>query len=207
VTCSAPCNRPASPGPPGQPLDEGLSVVAGDSRTTPRRARSSRATSFQTIMHERINTVRCPDQLGHYVGMTPKPEDAGLTTGRGKWILPIGDGTVTQIRIDYAFTLVLEAWIDIRIETPFTYGAGDDTRRFEPADAPAMAPLLALHQSAVTSAEIRKDGRLTLVFADGAVLMVPPDEQYEAFTVAGSLPSLRRGFHFVAIPGGGLARF
>jgi hypothetical protein len=148
-----------------------------------------------------------PDRLGHYIGMAPQADDAGLTEARGKWVLPIGDGRVTQIRIDYAFTLVLESWIGIRIETSFAYGIGDDSRRFEPSDASGMAPLLALHQSAVTSAEIRKDGRLTLVFADGAVLVVLPDERYEAFTVAGSLPPVRRGFHFVAIPGGGLARF
>jgi len=70
-----------------------------------------------------------------------------------------------------------------------------------------LAPLLGLHQATVTSAEIRKDGRLTLAFADGGVLLVLPDERYEAFTVAGSLPPIRRGFNFVAIPGGGLARF
>jgi Family of unknown function (DUF6188) len=144
---------------------------------------------------------------GTISGVTPQAEDTGLTEVRGKWILPIGEGRVTQIRIDYAFTLVLESWIEIRIETSFAYGIGDDTQRFEPSDAPGLAPLLALHQSAVISAEIRKDGRLTLVFADGAVLVVLPDERYEAFTVAGSLPPIRRGFHFVAIPGGGLARF
>jgi hypothetical protein len=51
-------------------------------------------------------------------------DDAGLTEARGKWILPIGEGKVTQIRIDYAFTLLLDSWIEIRIQTPFTYGPG-----------------------------------------------------------------------------------
>src|SRR5437764_10371387 len=79
-----------------------------------------------------------------------------------KWILPIGEGKVTQLRIDY--------------------------------------------QATITSAEIRKNGRLTVAFADGAMLEVLPDERYEAFTMTGSLPSIRRGFSFVAIPAGGLAR-
>lgn len=134
-------------------------------------------------------------------------DDAGLTEVRGKWLLPVGDGKVTQLRIDCAFTLLLESWIEIRIETPFRYGPAGDKRQFEPSDAPGLAPLLALHQATVTSGEIRKDGRLTLAFADGCELVVPPDERYEAFTVTGSLPPVRRGFSFTAVPGGGLARF
>jgi hypothetical protein len=138
--------------------------------------------------------------------VTPADE-AGLTEARGKWVLPIGEGKVTQLRIDHAFTLLVDSWIEIRIETPFTYGPEDDVQRFEPSDAPNLAPLLWLHQATITSAEIRKDGRLTLAFAGGAKLEVLPDERYEAFTVAGSLPPIRRGFNFVAIPGGGLAKF
>lgn len=122
-------------------------------------------------------------------------------------MLPIGDGKITQICIDFAFTLVLESWISIRIETPFSYGIQSAMQQFEPSDGPGLAPLLALHQATVTSAEIRKDGRLTVAFADGNVLLVLPDDQYEAFSVAGSLPPIRREFKFIALPGGGLARF
>lgn len=68
--------------------------------------------------------------------VAPQPDDVGLTEGRGTWVLPIGDGKITQIRIDYAFTLVLESWIEIRIEMPFTYGPEGGLRRFEPSDAP-----------------------------------------------------------------------
>jgi hypothetical protein len=143
---------------------------------------------------------------GHHGGVSALRDDAGLTEVRGKWLLPVGDGKVTQLRIDYAFTLVLESWIEVRIETRFRYGPAGDAQEFEPSDAPSLAPLLGLHQATVTSAEIRKDGRLTLAFAD-AELVVPPDERYEAFTVTGSLPAIRRGFSFVAVPGGGLARF
>jgi hypothetical protein len=56
--------------------------------------------------------------------VAPQPDDAGLTEGRGTWA-PAGDGKITQIRIDSAFTLFLESWIEIRIETPFTYGRED----------------------------------------------------------------------------------
>jgi hypothetical protein len=134
------------------------------------------------------------------------PDDAGLTEGRGKWVLSVGGGTVTQIRIDHAFTLLVESWLAIRISTRFTYGPPGDPRWFEPSDAARLAPLLTLHQATVTSAEIQKDGQLTVVFTDGAVLSVLPDDQFEAFTVTGDLPPIRREFTFVARPGGGLAR-
>ena len=138
--------------------------------------------------------------------VVPPADDVGLTEARGRWLLPVGDGRITQIRIDDAFTLVLEQWIVIRIESPFTYGPRSG-QRFDPSSPAGLAPLLVLSRATITSAEVRKDGRLTLVFADGAVLEVLPDEKYEAFTVAGSLPPVRREFKFVALPGGGLARF
>lgn len=150
--------------------------------------------------------MRCQDQLGHHVRVALNPDGTGLTEARGKWVLPVEGKTVTQIRIDQALTLLVD-WIEIRIESPFSYGAPDSARQFDPADTPGLAPLLGLYLATLMSGEIRKDGRLTIVFADGSVLVVLPDERYEAFTVAGSLPPIHRGFHFVAIPGGGLARF
>ena len=139
--------------------------------------------------------------------MVAQADDVGLAEAGGRWILPIGEGKVTQLRIDYGFTLLVDSWIEIRIETAFTYGMEDGVRRFEPSDASGLAPLLRLHQATVTSAEIRKDGRLAVAFADGAVLEVLADERYEAFRVTGSLPPVHRGFNLVALPGGGLARF
>lgn len=143
----------------------------------------------------------------HHGHVSAPPDDAGLIEARGSWLLPVGEGKVTQLRIDFAFTLVLESWIEIRIETAFSYGAAGKARQFEPSDSGSLAPLLGLHQATVTSAEIGKEGRLTMAFADGSRLVVPPDQHYEAFTVTGSLPPVRRGFSFTALPGGGLAVF
>ena len=101
---------------------------------------------------------------------------------------------LSEGRVDYAFGLLIESWIEIRIATSFTYGTQEDRHQFEPSDAVALGPLLRLHQmTAVTSAEIRKDGHLAMVFADGAVLMVAPDERYEAFTITGKLPPFVAG--------------
>ncbi|MEU7920734.1 DUF6188 family protein [Micromonospora zamorensis] len=139
--------------------------------------------------------------------MTERVEPTGLIERTGKWLLPVGDGVVTQLRIDFAFTLIVEARIEIRIETEFSYGAPGGESRFDPSTSTSLAPLLDRHQAQITAAEISKDGRLTLTFADDAVLVVEPDDQYEAFTVTSMPPPGFRGFRFVAVPGGGLAQW
>jgi hypothetical protein len=139
--------------------------------------------------------------------MAERMHPHGLIERADRWLLPVGDGTVTQLRIDFALTLVIESWIEIRIETEFSYGAPGAERRIDPALSTALAPLLDRHQAQITAAEIRKSGRLTLTFADDVVLVVEPDDQYEAFTVTSAPSSGVRGFRFVATPGRGLARW
>ena len=139
--------------------------------------------------------------------MTAHVEDAGLVEIHGGWLLPVGDGVVTQLRIDFAFTLLIEAWLEIRIQTTFSYGTVADVRRFDPQDAPGLAPLLDRHQARVAVAEIRELGRLSLTFADEAVLVVESDDRYEAFTVVGQRSAATRTFLVVATPGGGLSRW
>ncbi|MEU8112811.1 DUF6188 family protein [Micromonospora sp. NPDC048947] len=139
--------------------------------------------------------------------MTERVNPTRLIEQSGKWLLPVGDGVVTQLRIDFAFTLIVESWIEIRIETEFSYGTPGAESRFDPSTSTGLAPLLDRHQAQMTAAEIRKDGRLTLTFADDAVLVVEPDDQYEAFTVTSMPPPGFRGFRFVAVPGGGLAHW
>jgi hypothetical protein len=121
-------------------------------------------------------------------------------------VIPIGDGLVTQIRVDYAFGLSIDSWIHVRIESAFTVERGGQVQSFDPAETQTLAPLLRLHQAKVTEALARKDGVLTLTFDDGSTLTVPPDDQYEAFTVNGELPPVRRRFMLAALPGGGLTR-
>jgi hypothetical protein len=53
---------------------------------------------------------------------------------------------------------------------------------------------------------IRKDGLLTVTLREHTVLVVEPDERYEAFHMTGSRPPIDRGFRFVAVPGRALAR-
>ncbi|WP_157742452.1 DUF6188 family protein [Micromonospora chokoriensis] len=137
--------------------------------------------------------------------MTERVDHNGLTEHSDRWLLPVGDGVVTQLRIDFAFTLVIEAWLEIRVETEFSYGVPGAECRIDPCVSAGLGPLLDRHQAEVTAVEVGKDGRLRVTFADDAVLLVEPHDQYEAFTVAGTPPSTSRRFLFVAVPGGGLA--
>ena len=138
--------------------------------------------------------------------MTTKPEPSGLYSRRAHWILPCGDGVVTEVSIDFCFSLVVETWIVIRISTPFTIFRSGVTMRFDPEDTASLAPLVTLHQKRVTEALIRMDGNLKVTFSDGSVLCVEPNAHYEAFQVSGKLPPVERKFEFISLPGGGLAR-
>ncbi|MEV2241084.1 hypothetical protein [Micromonospora sp. NPDC049891] len=40
----------------------------------------------------------------------------GLIEQPGKCLLPTGDGVVTQLRVDFTFTVMIESWIDNRTE-------------------------------------------------------------------------------------------
>lgn len=130
----------------------------------------------------------------------------GLTDRRGRWVLPLEHGEVTQLAVDFAFTLVIDTWISIRIESPFSVTRQGLERIYDPGAPTELGSLLDLHKAVLTSAEVVKDGHLRLEFANGDVLSVSPDEHYEAFTVNGHLPPLERRFTLVALPGGGLAR-
>ena len=120
------------------------------------------------------------------------------------WVLPLRGRSVTQCRVDYAFTLLFtepDASYEIRIEGPFvlSHAQGADVR-IDPDDAPAArGPALALLHQTVESAVAHKDGGLELGFADGSHIHVPASGQYEPWDFLG--PAKLR---IVSTPGGEL---
>jgi hypothetical protein len=120
------------------------------------------------------------------------------------WLLEVTRMTVTQCRIDYAFTLVLEAErggsVEIRIEQPFVVTVQDGEHDVDPeADPIDIAPALRLLHQGVTRATAFKDGRLELVFDGAELLRVPASEDYEPWNVVGP-----EGLRIVSLPGGDL---
>lgn len=114
-----------------------------------------------------------------------------------------GRATVTQLRFDYAFSILLEDGVLIRIGGSFILITGSGQHALDPGSNPEkMAPALALARSTVVQGSAFEDGRLELSFSTGELLLVPVSEQYEAWEAAGS-----KGMLVVSSPGGGLAVF
>ncbi len=137
--------------------------------------------------------------------MTTEPDASGLVERPDRWILPVGEGVVTQLQIDFAFGFTV-GWLHFRIETPFAFGAEGAAAEYEPEASAALCPLLALHQARIVAGEVFKDGRLAIRFADGRTLSVQPNPQYEAFSITGSRTG-EQEVRLISLPGGGLAEW
>ncbi len=128
-------------------------------------------------------------------------------------MLPVAGGEVTQVRIDYAFGLIIETYDErrastsIRIGSPFEYVQDGVTLRVDPEQTEQLAPLLTLHKAGVNEGFAIKDGNLVLRFDGGREIRVAPNEQYEAWEASGHLAPIERKFSLVAVPSGGVALF
>jgi hypothetical protein len=126
----------------------------------------------------------------------------GPTETSDGWVIPMSGATVTQCRVDSAFTMVATApdngTFEVRIETGLRCSLIPDERLLDPEDDPRqLAPLLGLLQLEVLRATASSRGELALRFVDGTRLDVPADPDYEAWTLNGP-----NGLLLVSIPGG-----
>jgi hypothetical protein len=121
------------------------------------------------------------------------------------WQLEVGDGVVTQLQIDYAFGFTIEMSIHVRIQTPFTFDDGKQSRQYDPNEWTTLGPLLELHQATVTSATAHKSGRLEIALAGGMRLTADPDPHYESFTISSADTHAEQRFLLVGLPGHGVA--
>jgi hypothetical protein len=113
-------------------------------------------------------------------------------------LLPdLGGRDITFIRIDHQTRLQVDEY-EIVIESPFGIWTPHGEFRLDPADRSGLGPLLSCYPGTVTLATIDVDAALHIELADGTLLVVPPDEQYEAWQVHG--PST---FLLVCLPGRG----
>jgi len=129
-----------------------------------------------------------------------------LIEGDNGWVLPIAGTVISQCRVDYAFTLILDGEdgsFEIRIEQPFTLAAadGDAQLSVDPAaGAAAMAPAITVVHHVIDSAVAFNLGDLTVTLADRRTLRVSRSDQYEAWQLVGPL-----GLRVVSAPGGELS--
>ena len=137
--------------------------------------------------------------------MPPAPESAegsAWTRGTGHWVAPIAGQLVTQLRFDYAVTLLFEGGLDVRIEHPFVvrWTDGSELTMDPESDHESLAPVLRLRRATAVGGRAFDDGRLELAFAGGSRLSVGAGKQYEAWQFSGP-----QGALVVSVPGGALA--
>lgn len=125
-----------------------------------------------------------------------------LVEAEDRWLLPLSGCSVDRLCIDFAVTLLFSGGLELRIEQPFVveHSDGSEILLVPDGDPDRLAPVMTLARRSVAEAEAFKDGRLRIVFADGAVLGVPADEGFEAWELVGPA-----GLRTVSLPGGELA--
>ncbi len=126
-----------------------------------------------------------------------------VVEGTDRWWLGIG-GTVTQCRVDHAYTIVIAhegLSFEVRIEQPFVVSYADRQFRLDAEGDPvSLAPGLRMLHRTVLDAIAFKDGRLEMTFDDGGVIRVAAGQDFESWNVVGS-----NGIRIVSLPGGDLA--
>jgi hypothetical protein len=121
-----------------------------------------------------------------------------------EWTLTFADPVVTQLRVDYGFTLLLGGGVEIRIEQPFqlTLGASD-ALTVPPGesvwDVGAALPLFNMH---VATVQVERGGVLHIGFDENASIEVPTHPQWENWAL--HTPD---GGIWVGTPGGGVTVF
>jgi Family of unknown function (DUF6188) len=130
----------------------------------------------------------------------------------GRWEMPVVGGTVIQVRIDFAFGLVIDGpegdvSCEVRISSPFRYESSGTSGTVDPAQTERLAPLLVLHNATVVAASATESGRLELRFERDRAISVRPDPNYEAWQLSVTNRTTRRTTGLVSLPGSGTAAF
>lgn len=111
--------------------------------------------------------------------------------------------TVTQVRFDYAMSLVFDDDAVLRIETKFRLSGQRGQLLIDPSNTGDSGPsLVALFMATVEAVEIDHAGLLRLHLSERRELVIEADAQFEAWSVVE-----RTGAQTVCLPGGTLSRF
>lgn len=113
------------------------------------------------------------------------------------------DQSVTQVRFDYAVTLLTDDGTQLRVESRFALreSASGDSLFVDPERAgPYASKIVALLGKRIVESVIEPGGSIEIEFEGGINLRVEPDAHYEAWDL-----NVGDGSKAVCLPGGGLA--
>jgi Family of unknown function (DUF6188) len=114
---------------------------------------------------------------------------------------PLG-AEVTQLQIDFAFSMTIDQEIHVRLATPFTYFDGSAVHNIDPELTHTQAPLLGLFNMVVTSAFVAKStDELTISFADGRWIRARRHPTFEAYSMHIPRSETPFGGNFTCEPG------
>ena len=118
------------------------------------------------------------------------------------WTIRLDGRDVSQILIDYRYSLRFGGGAEVVIEAPFTLRSPNGERVIDPVEISQLAPALTVLHQIVRSATATRDGRLVLVFVDGQEIEVGPIDSGENWQVL-----FPNGRMLVGLPGGDIAAF
>lgn len=115
------------------------------------------------------------------------------------WTLRFGDPVVTQLRVDYSFSLLLGGGALVVLAEPFDLRRGALTIRVPPGEAVfEVADALSLFNSRIDEVRAGTSGELRIDFGDDLVATVPVNLHYENWQIV--MPD---GEQWIGTPGGG----
>jgi hypothetical protein len=119
------------------------------------------------------------------------------------WTFNLKESLVTQLKVDYRFTLLLENGVEIVIEEPFVLRDARGRATVPPGEkAYEVQAALPLFNQRVMQMRAFLDGTLRVAFDGGSEIEVPSSAAYENWQVV--FPD---GRTWVGIPGGGVTVF
>jgi hypothetical protein len=109
----------------------------------------------------------------------------GRTTLTGsEWQMDIAEADLSFIQFDHQTRLQFGD-VQVVIESPFVLTIAGVDHLLDPGDRGGLGPLLCLYPDSLKASHVHPDGTLRLDFAGGAIVRVPSDEHYEAWSVNG----------------------
>lgn len=127
--------------------------------------------------------------------------DVTASQGAAGWTFRFGDPVVTQLQVDFRFSLLLGGGAIVVLEGPFELRRGSRSFRVPPGNAVfEVAEALPLFNSRVEAVQASSSGELRIDFGGDVVVSVPVNPSYENWQIV--MPD---GEQWIGVPGGGVA--